>query len=117
MRQSLASSAGCIFFCDIDNVAALCKPDHPCNVTRRLKSSLKHPHPFPACRVYARESKKIKAKAIDSNTTALDESKAEQEVSKTFPAMPSISCRQPIAVDACAGISVSIGKASFCQRH
>ena len=44
-----------------------------------------HPCPFPACRVYARESKKIKAKAIDSNTTALDESKAEQEVRKGFP--------------------------------
>ena len=33
-----------------------------------------------ACRVYERERKKIKAKAIDSNTTALDEKKAEEEV-------------------------------------
>ena len=33
-----------------------------------------------ACRVYERERKKIKAKAIDSNTTALDEKKTEEEV-------------------------------------
>ena len=31
-------------------------------------------------RVYERERKKIKAKAIDSNTTALKEGKAEEEV-------------------------------------
>ena len=36
------------------------------------------------CRVYERERKKIKAKAIDSNTTALDEGKAEEEVSIPF---------------------------------
>ena len=30
--------------------------------------------------MYGRESKKIKAKAIDSNTTALNEKKAEEEV-------------------------------------
>ena len=36
--------------------------------------------PTDACRVYERERKKIKAKAIDSNTTALDEKKAEEEV-------------------------------------
>lgn len=37
-----------------------------------------------ACRVYARESKKIKAKAIDSNTTALDDNRAEEEVGQAF---------------------------------
>jgi len=35
---------------------------------------------FVVYRVYGRESKKIKAKAIDSNTTALDEKKAAEEV-------------------------------------
>ena len=43
---------------------------------------------FSFYRVYGRESKKIKAKAIDSNTTALDEKKAEQEVRNHNP-----SCR------------------------
>ena len=38
------------------------------------------------CRVYERERKKIKAKAIDSNTTALDEGKAEEEVTILFMA-------------------------------
>lgn len=37
-----------------------------------------------ACRVYERERKKIKAKAIDSNTTALDEKRAEEEVQTWF---------------------------------
>jgi hypothetical protein len=32
------------------------------------------------CRAYERERKKVKAKAIDSNTTTLDEKVAEQEV-------------------------------------
>ena len=32
------------------------------------------------CRVYERERKKIKAKAIDSNTTTLDDKTAELEV-------------------------------------
>ena len=36
------------------------------------------------CRVYERERKKIKAKAIDSNTTALEEGKAEEEVKMLF---------------------------------
>lgn len=42
------------------------------------------PHGERCCdlrRAYERERKKIKAKAIDSNTTTLDEKVAEQEVS------------------------------------
>ena len=39
------------------------------------------------CRVYERERKKIKAKAIDSNTTALDEGKAEEEVTTLYVAL------------------------------
>ena len=74
------------------------KHKHTCNETSRLGSDLMHPHPFPACRVYARESKKIKAKAIDSNTTALDENKAEEEVRQAFPTMPSTSCRKRMIV-------------------
>lgn len=44
-------------------------------------------------RVYERERKKIKAKAIDSNTTALDEGRAEEEVTTLFVAStPYVGC-------------------------
>ena len=68
-----------------------------------------------ACRVYARESKKIKAKAIDSNTTALDDNRAEEEVGQAFPTMPFTDCRKLITVYAHASMSAKFGEVDLLQ--
>ncbi len=51
-------------------------------------------------RVYERESKKIKAKAIDSNTTTLDDKTAEQEVRSMSLPHAQIQV-QPLQLPAC----------------
>ena len=68
-----------------------------------------------ACRVYARESKKIKAKAIDSNTTALDDNRAEEEVGQALPTLPFTDCMKSVTVYAHASMSAEVGEVDLLQ--